>query len=359
MITSLVFPTVAIAQPVTQPLAISLGVLPNAQASVAYSVNLTASGGRAPYSWSIAVTAVPPGLVLSSLGVLSGRPGSAGKTSVSVRVTDSLGATATGTLALLVTSAPPAPPPPQRLAVIDEIGTLVITAPTAPQATVLLRSPDGYPFSAIVLTPDGHGYFAVTTSGRVVAGGDVVSLGGINRHLQRSIVAIALDPIGNGYWLVTSAGHVYGFGDAHSYGSIGVSAHAHVVGIAADAAGSGYWLATSTGGVYAFGRAPSLGTVRKSRLGRDRIVAVAAPTSSVGYELVSEYGRLYAFGSVRRAHLPTSVMLPSTITGIASVRGSSGYFVIAASGTVASIGAAQSILPITGMISVRGASAGA
>src|SRR5487761_2113412 len=352
----LVTSSFASARPVARPLTVSITSLPDAQANVAYSVALTATGGTLPYTWGVAAGSVPPGLVLSSLGVLSGRPGTAGKTSISLRVTDALGAVASATLSLNVLSPPPTPPPPQRLAVIDGLGTLAV-ASSGQQTTLSIHSPDGYPFSAVALTPDGHGFFAVTTSGRAVAEGDVVSLGQIGRHLRQPIVGIALDPIGSGYWLVTSSGHVYGFGDAHSYGSVPNSAYDRVIGIAADAAGSGYWIALSTGQVYAFGRAPSMGEVRRSRLGADRIVAIAAPTASIGYELVSARGRLFSFGSPRRAHLPTSVLLPTAIAGLASVRGSSGYFIVAAAGTIASVGSAQVVAPVVGLSAVRAASA--
>ncbi len=79
----------ALAQAQTCPtLVVSPANLPNAQATVLYSQTLTASGGQAPYSFSLIRGSVPANLSLSSAGVLSGIPLTSGVTSVTVRVTD-------------------------------------------------------------------------------------------------------------------------------------------------------------------------------------------------------------------------------------------------------------------------------
>ena len=341
------------------PLGITTTTCPPAQVSVAFSVTLAAVGGAPPYLWSIGSGAVPPGLVLSSTGVLSGRPGKAGLTSVNVRVTDAAGAVAGTTLSITIAPAPPPPPPPERLAALDAFGDLIQALPGAPQAEISVQSSDGSPFVALALTPDGHGYYAATAQGFVATGGDVVSLGSIARHITYPVVAIALDPIGIGYWLVTSAGHVYGFGDAHTYGSMPRSSKQRIVGIAAVARGSGYWLVSASGKVFAFGKAPAFGSVRASHLHKDRIVAVASATSVPGYELVSRDGKLFAFGAVRKSHLPGTVTSVGQVAGIASVQGSVGFFVVGTSGSVASYGTAQAIAPMKGLISIAGVAAGA
>jgi len=98
----------------TQTVSISLvltitttGPLPAAVAGVPYSEPLAASGGVAPYTWTLVETAtVPPGLNLSAAGVLAGtwapdgfwEPGE--DATVAVEVTDSVGATATASLVL-------------------------------------------------------------------------------------------------------------------------------------------------------------------------------------------------------------------------------------------------------------------
>src|SRR6202042_1601723 len=53
-------------------------VLPGGTAGAAYSQTLAATGGVPPYIWSVSAGAPPPGLSLSSAGVLSGTPSSGG-----------------------------------------------------------------------------------------------------------------------------------------------------------------------------------------------------------------------------------------------------------------------------------------
>jgi hypothetical protein len=58
---------------------------PTATIDTAYSTTLSVIGGTPPYSWAIASGPIPGGLVLSSTGVLSGRPGALGGSSIAVR----------------------------------------------------------------------------------------------------------------------------------------------------------------------------------------------------------------------------------------------------------------------------------
>ena len=71
--------------------------------NVAYnSQQLAARGGQPPYRWSLASGVLPPGLSLSTNGVMSGTPTSAGTSNFVVQVTDSVLATATRALSLAV-----------------------------------------------------------------------------------------------------------------------------------------------------------------------------------------------------------------------------------------------------------------
>lgn len=69
---------------------VTTGLLPNGRVGVAYSAQLTASGGRSPYSWSLHpdFPSLPPGLNLSSDGTISGTPTAAGTFKFVVRLTD-------------------------------------------------------------------------------------------------------------------------------------------------------------------------------------------------------------------------------------------------------------------------------
>ncbi|MDQ3262300.1 MAG: putative Ig domain-containing protein [Myxococcota bacterium] len=61
---------------------------------------LTATGGKAPYSWSVPPATLPPGLALSAAGGLTGTPTSAGSYPFTVTVTDANGQTGTAELVL-------------------------------------------------------------------------------------------------------------------------------------------------------------------------------------------------------------------------------------------------------------------
>ncbi|HEY8211681.1 MAG TPA: putative Ig domain-containing protein [Myxococcaceae bacterium] len=62
--------------------------LPDALRAVAYSVTLAASGGAAPFTWSLTSGALPSNLTLSSGGVISGTPVSSGTFTFTATVTD-------------------------------------------------------------------------------------------------------------------------------------------------------------------------------------------------------------------------------------------------------------------------------
>lgn len=69
-------------------LSISPAALPQGEIALAYSVQLQASGGTAPYTWKITTGALPTGLTLSMGGLIAGTPNGAG-TSFAVMVKDS------------------------------------------------------------------------------------------------------------------------------------------------------------------------------------------------------------------------------------------------------------------------------
>ncbi|MGJ5816095.1 beta strand repeat-containing protein [Paludibaculum fermentans] len=71
---------------------ISPSTVPGGSVGVVYSQTLTASGGVAPYIFSLFSGALPPGLTVSTSGVLSGTPTSSGSFSFTVRASDSQGA---------------------------------------------------------------------------------------------------------------------------------------------------------------------------------------------------------------------------------------------------------------------------
>jgi hypothetical protein len=76
----------------------------SATQSAPYSVQLTASGGAPPYTWSVSAGALPAGLSLLTSGLINGTPTAAGTFQFTARVRDSVGATADQSLTLAVAS---------------------------------------------------------------------------------------------------------------------------------------------------------------------------------------------------------------------------------------------------------------
>ena len=86
---------------VVEPLTIETSALPQGITGTAYSQTLSASGGNAPYSWSITVGSLPSGLTLNaSTGEISGTLSTAGATNFTVQAEDSLNVTATQALSI-------------------------------------------------------------------------------------------------------------------------------------------------------------------------------------------------------------------------------------------------------------------
>ena len=85
-------------------LTIQTDSLPSGRVGVSYQVRLQATGGTPPYRWEVAAGQLPQGLSLSSDGLLSGTPQTAGDYQVTIRVSDSAGGTATRTFTIRITA---------------------------------------------------------------------------------------------------------------------------------------------------------------------------------------------------------------------------------------------------------------
>ena len=107
---------------ITVPVSITTATIPGISAvgSVYPSTTLAASGGTAPYSWSISSGALPAGLSLSSDGVISGTTASAETSNFTVEASDDTypGWKATQSYSIVVSpgvAGPYSPLPPQRI----------------------------------------------------------------------------------------------------------------------------------------------------------------------------------------------------------------------------------------------------
>jgi len=136
------------------PLVINSAILPAGVAGTAYSATLSASGGDAPYTWT--VQGLPSGITASAGGALSGTPAAAGNYTVTATVTDSKGVTASRTYNLTITAAP-----------------IAITTASLPGGTV------GSPYSATLAASGGAGSnrWAATglPSGLTMSAGGIIS----------------------------------------------------------------------------------------------------------------------------------------------------------------------------------------
>jgi hypothetical protein len=93
---------------IANPLTVATTSLPNASPGVPYSQSLLQGGGVSPYTWLVVGgnASLPPGLSLSSSGVISGTPSGAGTYHFTVQVTDAGGRTAAGALSISLAVAP-------------------------------------------------------------------------------------------------------------------------------------------------------------------------------------------------------------------------------------------------------------
>ncbi|PYU17737.1 MAG: hypothetical protein DMG29_00255, partial [Acidobacteria bacterium] len=75
--------------------------LPGGQVGTLYQTQLTATGGKQPYRWTLAAGALPGGLSLASNGLISGTPTASGNFPVTVSVQDSSSPTGWTDMAVL------------------------------------------------------------------------------------------------------------------------------------------------------------------------------------------------------------------------------------------------------------------
>jgi uncharacterized protein YhjY with autotransporter beta-barrel domain len=94
--------TLTVAAPV---IAVTPGTLPAPKVATAYSQQLAASGGVAPYAYTVSSGSLPAGLTLSGSGLLSGTPTAAGSVTLTVQAADAHQFTGTQSYTLVVSSA--------------------------------------------------------------------------------------------------------------------------------------------------------------------------------------------------------------------------------------------------------------
>lgn len=158
------------------PLVMAPPTLPNAQAGTAYSQALTVEGSVAPLTFSVSAGSLPPGITLSTAGVLSGTPTAIGSFAFTASASDADGVPASRAYTLVVTCpvialTPPVLPDAQTGVAYSQ--TLVATGGTAPYTFTLTSGslPAGLTLSAAgeiagVPSSSGAEVFTVTATDR-------------------------------------------------------------------------------------------------------------------------------------------------------------------------------------------------
>jgi len=101
--------------PAGTPLAISTKSLPAGQVGDAYQSSVIATGGTAPYHWSVATGSLPTGLSINSTsGMVSGDPSAAGTFGFMIQVQDSSASKTSvqSSMSVQIAAAPTPPTPP-------------------------------------------------------------------------------------------------------------------------------------------------------------------------------------------------------------------------------------------------------
>ncbi len=176
-----------------QALQLTSSTLTNGTVGIAYSARLSASGGTAPYNWSVASGSLPAGLALSPSGTISGTATSSGSFSFSVTVKDaeSTPQAVTSALKLTIVAAPTtsATPPPVST------GSATFSAAYAAYIAANYGSAQGY--------TSANTYY-VSATGSDSNSGSASSPWKTLSHAGSATPACALIMIGSGSWTSTS-----------------------------------------------------------------------------------------------------------------------------------------------------------
>lgn len=155
---AVVSPTYTLAVAGAVPVAITTSSLDNSTLGGPYAAAIEATGGTGPYTFLASGGAVPPGLGLTTGGILRGIPTTAGTYRFTVVATDSLGATASQTLSLVVS-------PTALTAQTITFGALANKRTTDAPFALVATASSGLPVSFSVLGPATINGTMLTLSG--------------------------------------------------------------------------------------------------------------------------------------------------------------------------------------------------
>ncbi len=157
-----------------------------------YTQTLAASGGVSPYTWAVSGGALPPGLSLSTGGVITGIPTATGTFVVTIKVTDTLAATASRQFTIVIASgltiATPPVLPPASLGLAYSYA-LQVSGGTAPFTWSVTS---GAPPAGVTLKPDGTLTGVPTAAGTFTFTVQVLDSAG---HQASEQLSLAVTPV--------------------------------------------------------------------------------------------------------------------------------------------------------------------
>ena len=152
-------------------LGITTASLPAGTVGVAYSGQLAAANGSAPYSYAVTAGALPLGLTMSAGGAITGSPTTAGPVSFTVTVTDAAAHTANASFTVTIAAGVSSP---------------VITTLSLPAGTV------GTPYSLQLTVAGGTAPYSFAQTGGAIPNGLTLSTGGLLSGTPVGVVATSL-----------------------------------------------------------------------------------------------------------------------------------------------------------------------
>ncbi|MFN7973128.1 MAG: Ig domain-containing protein [Acidobacteriota bacterium] len=129
--------------------------LPNGTVGTPYAVTITASGGVAPYVFSITAGTLPPGLALSAVGDILGTPTTPGTYTFDVTATDPYGCTGTATYTIVI-----------------NCGVITLNPATLPNGTCA-------PYSALISASGGTAPYTFAVTAGALPPGLALAAGGL------------------------------------------------------------------------------------------------------------------------------------------------------------------------------------
>ncbi len=353
--------SISVSFSVTPGPSVTTQTLPDVTQGNNFLYALSVTGGTPPYSWSIAQGAIPGGLLLTSDGILEGKPGVAGQYKIYIKVTDAIGASQTVELPFLV-SAPP--PPPQSVVLVSRGGRFgLYNSSTALPASV----PTTGHLPGVTVAIEGlarsSSYFAVNSVGKITCLGVPRCLRSLpRRKLKGRIIAAASNNLQAGYWLLSGKGFIYAGGHAKIYNSFSTNEREpaknsslsfrqeifrhSLVGIAPSPGGRGYWVVSSNGTIWGFGGARRLIPLDLPLLVRSehsRITAIEPAKVGMGFYVVLADGHVFSFGSALNYGGLNNKNNQNQVVALVVAPGGKGYWLVSKEGQLTPFGSAANL----------------